>query len=658
MRGKVLPLLIVSLIAVSAVPYDISEAYEPPDGLILDMVCPFSPEGFTLANNTYGRLDVRDYHVTDGEGTVTFTESIILSPGETLTVMESPPEDWMCISGYRLYGQDGIVADRFRLADSGDDIYVMKGDTIVDSFAWGSVYTDGWEGQGLSRIPKKTVATRNHAYGYGGETVPWRTYVPGMTLYHFTRTYEGCSVIPFSFPESDGKEILKALQDADDTVDISIYTITHPAVFSVLAHAISEGVRVRILVEGSPAGGIPADEISLLTAVMRLGADVHVIRTEESYKRYTYVHSKYAIVDGDTVIITSENWTESSFGSNRGWGCVIESRECAEYLGNFFESDFDASHPDIHTVRELYPTAVASEIDPYVPIVSESLSYTADVTPVVSPDYSRKTLLSFISGADERLYSQQLYVEYGWLQEDGSPLSLMEDLAQSGVDCRLLVDVTYDDPEDGDIEDGYGIFSYYDENGLLDVRYEDSSEFGMAHNKGIVRDDSVWIGSMNWTENSVSYNREMSVIIDSPEIADMYAGLFLRDWDGKPAEEVELSVEVSGNVYGESATLDASGSSVPSGSSFQWDLDGDGECERRGKKVTWRFYEDTECVLMVITPDGETHEHTFTVTVDGGEGSDEEETGEVTVFGGPVKYLPLAALGAIIIGVKRNRRSQ
>ena len=649
MRGKTILLLVVSVLLVSALPIcaDCSQAEDAE--LCLDMVCPTTPEGFTIVNVSSHAVDLRDYTVTDGEGTVTFSQRIEIAAGGTVTVMAAKPDPWMRIDNYILYGQNGITAKKFTLADAGDDIYLKKGDTVVDSFAWGSVYANGWNGAGLEKIPKKTVAARNHAYGMDGETEEWRTYVPGMTLYHFTRTYCGCEVIPFSFPESDGGEIISAIQDADSTVDISIYTISHPSVFSVLAHVISKGVRVRILVEGSPAGGMPSEEISMLTALYRMGADVHVIKSSDSYKRYPYVHSKYAIIDRDTTIITSENWTESSFSSNRGWGCIIRSRECAEYLEQFFESDFDPSKQDITTLRDLYPTATASQIPGYTPVGNDYRTYTADITPVVSPDYSRKTLMTFLSSAEERLYSQQLYVEYDWLEYGDNPLSKMEDLAHAGIDCRLLVDVTYDDPLDSDIRDGYGIFSYYGENGLLNVRYEDSTLFTMAHNKGIVKDDCVWIGSMNWTENSVSRNREMSVIIHSEEIADFYADLFLTDWGKEFDGTVSLDVKIDGVVYGKYATLDASDSSVPPGSVFEWDLDGDGQYERKGRSVTWRFYADTGCILRVTDPDGNVYEHEFPVSLDA-------EEDEPATIDGPIKYLPLAVLGAIIIGVKRIRR--
>ena len=110
-----------------------------------------------------------------------------------------------------------------------------------------------------------------------------------------------------------------------------------------------------------------------------------------------------------------------------------------------------------------------------------------------------------------------------------------------------------------------------------------------------------------------------------------------------------MDVKIDGVVYGKYATLDASDSSVPPGSVFEWDLDGDGQYERKGRSVTWRFYADTGCILRVTDPDGNVYEHEFPVSLDA-------EEDEPATIDGPIKYLPLAVLGAIIIGVKRIRR--
>ena len=617
----------------------------------LAMVSPYAPEGFTILNLNRKDKDLRDYVVTDGEGTVTFSEPFILRSGGAVTIMSEPPEPWMEIDSYFLYGQNGITAKKFSLADAGDDVHLMKDGEILDSFVWGTKYDGGGPGQGMEKLPKKTVAMKYKYRGTGTRWDGWYIYAPGMTMTTSREVSTSDALVtPFSFPESDGSEIIHALQQAERRVDISIYTLSHPRIQSVLAHLLDRGVQVRILAEGSPAGGIGSDEIGVLTSLARKGADIHLIKSSDGYKRYAFVHSKYAIIDSSRTIITSENWTAGSFANNRGWGCIIESEGFVRDLEDIFRYDFDIARQDIFSLGDLYPTAVPSRIVPFVPAECDAPSYSARVYPVIGPDYSREILMDYISGAESRLYSQQLDVEYGWLTGDGDPLSAMEDLALRGVDCRLLVDVSFDDPLDSNVRDGYGIFSYYDDNRLLEVRYDDSPLFSTAHNKGIIRDDSVWVGSMNWTDNSIDFNREISAIIYSADVADYFCGLFLEDWGIEFEGEVSLSVKVTEGGYGADTLMDATRSIVPPGSTFEWDLDGDGDFERTGKSVSWRFYRPSECLLRVTVPDGSTYEQSFEVTLETGE---EEQGGFLE---GPVKYLPLAALCAIIIAVNRFRR--
>lgn len=620
------------------------------------MVSCTGAEGFTILNHTLDDVDLRDYYVTDGEGKVRFTEKIILKPLFPITIMLSEPEDWMGIDSYYLNGQNGIVVEKkFTLADGGDDLYLMKGDEVVDSFAWGSVYNNGWQGNGLPKIPKKSIALRDFYLGIENSADSWRIYVPGMTQHREYHTSGDAQVITFSFPESDGDEIIWALQSAEEYVCISIYTMTHPRVFSALADLLKRGIQVRILVEGSPVGGLPTDEIQYLAALDRQGADIHIIRTNDSYKRYQYVHSKYAVIDGTTAIVTSENWSESSFSSNRGWGCIIENEGFACTLKAIFESDFDITKLDILGFRETYPTAISKKIDDFVRSENTYASITADVTCILAPDYSKEALYSYLSEAQERLYSQQLYVEYDWAAGGNNPLTIMKEAGKRGVDSRILVDVTYDDPLDTDYKDGYGIYTFYEDDPYLDVKYENSTLFGMAHNKGIVCDDSVWIGSMNWTENSINSNREVSVIIDSKEIADFFAALFLEDWNGSYQDGMILNVNVPDVEYGKEITLDATHSIVPTGSTFEWDLDGDGESERKGKTATWRFYKDTECLLKVTDMEGNVQVYQFPIRIP--EKVQDESIEEKTdgFLDSPLKYVPLVLICAIIIVVKRIR---
>lgn len=635
--------ILLSLLMLSPLTSEDAEAY-PSDGVILDMVCPTGEsEGFSLRNMSLHDADLTNYFVTDGEGTVSFTGSIVLRPGESVTVLAAEPEEWMLISDFIVYGDRGIVNDGLALNDKGDDIHVCRVDgTIVDSFVYGDCEPCGlWTGEPFGTIGKCEVAVRNKGSSEPYDGREWKIHVPGRTLYHFARTFEDCEVMPFSFPESDGGPVIEAIQQAQDSILVSMYDMDDRGVASALRDACVRGLEVRLLMEGSPAGGMDTDELGILKSLSMSGAEVDIIKSTDSYKRFSYLHAKYAVIDDEKVIVTSENWTESGFHSNRGWGTIVTDAGFAGYIAAVFESDSHGS--DIHAFDALYPTAIPLILEPSEPVSTDNTSFIADITAVLSPDYSRETLMRFLDSAEERIYSQQLDVQHSWMHEEGSPLSLMEEKSEQGLDVRLQVDVTYDSPYDDDAEDGYGIYSHYRDYGGMDTRY--SQWDGTVHNKGIIVDGMVWLGSVNWTDSSLDRNRELAVIIDSEEIADYYSGIFLSDWGPVYGGYVELDVSISesdGRTH-----LDASGSSVPFGSEFGWDLDGDGESEAAGMTAEWTFHEATECTLTAVTPEGEVHSITFTV------GSEKEDGVSGGFMDGPLKYIPAMVLVAMIIAVKR-----
>ena len=641
---RVNPTLLLLILTITILPFITSDS----DGDIeLDMVCPTETEGFTIVNNTSYDTDLKGWHISDGEGRVTFTESMILKPGYTVTIMSQTPEDWMQLESYILFGESGVTNDKFSLNDKGDELYIIDKDGRMRySFCYG----ESTDPDPFPKIPKGHVALRNHAYGYPGETEEWILHVPGRTLYHFQRTYEDCEVIPFSFPESNGDEILAQIQGADDTIRISIYTFDNKRIASALRHALERGVEVMMLIEGQPAGGIDSEQVRVLTTLWESGADIRMIHSQESYKRYQYVHSKYAIIDDDTTIITSENWTDSAFSGNRGWGTCIIDEGCARYLSDIFDSDF-TDKGDLVDFRERYATSLPYLLEPYSLIDVSFRTYIADVSPIVCPDYSLKSLREYILSAEERIYSQQLNVQYDWTTGDDNPLQWMRAMGSKGVDSRLLVDVTYDSPDDDDNGDGYGLYTIYRDDPNIQIRYLQSSFSGLMHNKGIIVDDTVWIGSMNWTDNSITSNREMSVIIHSKEITDIYAELFLNDWGVEFDGTICLSVDISDVVFGEYTELDASGSSVPFGSEFRWNLDDDDEYERTGISIEWKFYEDRDCTLTVISPEGDVYRYEFKVII--GSTSEEDTVTGTYLLKGPLKYIPLTV---IVLGIILLRR--
>ena len=540
-------------------------------------------EGFALVNYT-APMNIRGYTVSDGEGTVTFTESITISKYERVYFCKSEPPPWLQAGRYYVYGQNGVVMKGFALADNGDDVYLMKDGEVIDAFVYGDAKAKlgGWEGEPFPKITRKHVAVRTSLLD-SNSSADWTMKTPGRSDFSNNEVYDA-KVTPLSFPDDQGP-LFKALQDAESRIDISAYLISHPKVVSSLLNSMKNGVSVRVMTEGSPAGGAAAAEIKALKALSDAGADVRVMKQIDGYRAYSYTHAKYAVVDEDTVIITSENWQESSFDTNRGWGAVIVSQRYAEYMRAVFESDFCRTN-DVQGFSEVYPTAQAGTYGRHTPAVSDTVSYDAKVRPVISPDNSYDTMRSFILSANERVFSEQLDVDYDWVIGDDNPVSWMRTVSDK-ADCRLLVDVTFDDRNDGDSRDGYGVI-----DALLGSGIKASSPTfgGMSHNKGVIVDDRVWLGSVNWTYNSFSENREAAVIIDSADVAQYFVALYMSDWEtasteeGKEKEHREPKVDVQNKGQTFMLTVDCDDVCI-----CTWDTDGDGVFESEGRRVMREF---------------------------------------------------------------------
>ncbi len=593
-------------------------------------------EGFALTNYGSAR-DLAGFSVSDGEGTVKFIEPFRIGKLETVYFCKSEVPSWFGMERVVYYGQNGVTMKGIALADSGDDLYLYCGGQLIDAFVYGDVkkFDGGWNGEPFQRIAKKHMAVRDSIYDTDSSK-DWKLTVPGRTDYQ-TETFDAM-VTPISFPD-DYSPLFYALQGASRSVDISVYLISHPDAVSSLLESLQKGVSVRILVEGSPAGGMTESEIKALKTLSSKGADVRVMKQADGYRAFNYIHSKYAVIDCTKTVITSENWQESSFSSNRGWGAVIESTGFSAYMGKVFQSDFTRK-TDVIGFNDLYPTAETAVYGRYVPVADVGTAYAAKAVPVLSPDNSYESMRSFISSAERRVYSEQLDVDYSWTSADDCPVSWMKEVSNR-ADCRLLVDTTFDDRNDSDYKDGFGVI-----DALSASRIQAKSpEFeGMTHNKGVISDDRTWIGSVNWTSSSFSENREAAVIVYSKDVADYFSELFLKDWGIKAAENPVREYSVNVQNIDDTFLFEAEG--LVGDEIVYWDLDGDGMFETSGKKAIARFTDGRHDVWMKVDDGSEISSLRTSVVSN----SDDRNAPAV-----PIKYYPVIAICISVILINAVR---
>jgi len=606
--------VLVLLVLTPAFLVDSEASGEKADGILLYEIQPFGGcEGLSIFNYSTDEIDLKGWSITANRGTLTFTDDVYIGPGMRLTIVKAiSDDDWFSARDNVITITDDRIQKKgsYGLADAGDVVYIHHGSELIDSFCYGNKETDqGWAGEPM-RIPSNKYALRI-CNNDTDSAEDWISTKPGLTNKVFDPGLFFDSVVtPFSFPESQGDPIFAEMENAQHEILISIYLLTSPRLVALLCDLSSQrGVKVTVILEGNVLGIDIGTELTLMRSLVDAGGEVYLINdsSKSGVKRFTYFHNKYAVIDSKKVIVTSENWTSGNLSgncSNRGWGIVVESEDFAGYAKKIFLSDLEQAHGDVRPLLDCYPG-----VKPYQGTLTytgiknneEAASFEARVMPVLSPDNSLAAMRYFIENSEIRIYSEQMDVGSSFRSiTESSPLGWMSSAAERGLDVKFILDSSVNGGKSDEI---VGTLNNFTEVKAISVNGRES--FDLIHNKGVIMDDTVWVGSVNWTEGSFVNNREFAVVIDSADVAAFFADLFIEDWGVNEHTIEENGLEISLEV------LSFNGSSVyvfrvsgPEHYSYSWDVLGNGTIRRS----------DINTIVCTGLPNGN---HTITVTMEG-----------------------------------------
>lgn len=287
----------------------------------------------------------------------------------------------------------------------------------------------------------------------------------------------------------DGREpILRLLERAEHSVDLTVYLLTDEETIAALKRTARRGVQVRVLLEGEPYGG---GESNRRAANTLRQAGVKVRFTSRAFR---YTHQKSLLVDGRVGVIMTMNLTYSSFTRNREYGVITYDPSAVAEMRSVFDADWEHLAPDLPA-------------QPYL---------------VWSPVNARATILALIAAARERLDLEEQDLI------DREVVDALVRAARRGVQVRLIRPT----PRDSEKDEAANVRRLLRAGAR--VRYMDSPH---VHAKVIVVDGKkALIGSMNLTTTSLDFNRELGIVVDAPTVLEPLLRQIERDWDrGKAA---------------------------------------------------------------------------------------------------------------------------
>jgi len=417
---------------------------------------------------------------------------------------------------------DVISGDKLRMANTRDELMLYNHNSLLQKVSW----------------PADVKSREGQIHYLEGGIWDQRPFSLGQSRF-VPATFDNITITAFVSPDSAGVVFDSALTSAKQTVHVNVYEFSSATLASQLIDAEKRGVDVLVLVEGGPVGGISNEEKAALFSMNQSGIPVYqMAEVNDNKAPYRFDHAKYIVIDGRSVLITSENFKASGippagFKGNRGWGVYIEDPGPAAYFDNVFLSDIRMKNsiPYSGTPGPLE----ASPAVAYRPEFPAQRFQGATVTPVISPDTSYQ-ILGLINSAQNSIEIEQAYITNETATTLNPYLAAAVNASRRGVRVRVILDsYWYNIEEEKDNDEMAALINRIAATEGLSIEARcaelDLNNIEKIHNKGVIVDNlSVLVSSINWNSNSPNFNREAGVIIRHPGAARYFLNVFEDDW--------------------------------------------------------------------------------------------------------------------------------
>ncbi len=269
------------------------------------------------------------------------------------------------------------------------------------------------------------------------------------------------------------------------------------------------------VVDSNPAGGIPAEEIMLSKRYQ-----FHFLKG--SYRNF---HYKYAVLEDNRIVITTENWK----WDNRGVIVEYKGMKSAETLRKLFRYDlrFDSKPSTVSDIKGYYREGKGKIIE-----------FEGNVTLYIMPDSN--PVFDFIKNSDGYLYIAVPYMSFEWFESKSPLLNSLMNASQRGVKIKILLN---------NYERNKKTVEFLNSIPNISAKIVNSPEFDELHGKYLITDGKVLVTSANFNKYGLKLNREIAIVIESDEVSNFMKDIFENDWERRSEIQPIISLSLLGIAF-------------------------------------------------------------------------------------------------------------
>lgn len=292
-------------------------------------------------------------------------------------------------------------------------------------------------------------------------------------------------------PDDGIAPILSRIQQAQKSIDLVIYKMSDAQIEQALGDAVARGVAVRVLLNGGYYNQKEQSNDSVYARLQQLHVPVRWTPTN-----FALTHQKTFIFDGTEAVIMTLNLQSKYYATGRDFAVVATNPNDVAAIQAVFDADWAPQNA---------LTGIAGQNPP----AGDDL--------VWSPG-AEDELLYLINSATSSL---KIYNE---VMSDQDIIDALTAAAKRGVEVQVLM--TY-------ATNWKPAFTKLVGEGVRVRTYASSSKVRYIHTKMIMVDGTTaFVGSQNFSENSLNKNRELGIVLTAGPVIAGLAQVFDSDWAG------------------------------------------------------------------------------------------------------------------------------